>query len=98
MDDEKFIRDLAVQMLTKIGYEVSVAADGDQAIEMYRQAQETAKPFDIVIMDLTVPGGVGGRAQRSDRGRQQRGLALHRELVVAGGRGRVREIADGHDE
>jgi PAS domain S-box-containing protein len=61
MDDEKIIRDLAVQMLGKIGYEVSVAIDGDQAIEMYRQAQKTGKPFDIVIMDLTVPGGMGGK-------------------------------------
>jgi CheY-like chemotaxis protein len=38
MDDEKFIRDLAIQMLTKIGYEVSVATDGNHAIEMFRQA------------------------------------------------------------
>ena len=38
MDDEEFIRDLAIQMLSEIGYEVSVANDGDQAIGMYRQA------------------------------------------------------------
>ena len=61
MDDEEFIRDLALQMLSKIGYEVSVAHDGDQAIEMYRQAQKSGKPFDTVIMDLTVPGGMGGK-------------------------------------
>ena len=61
MDDEEFIRDLAIQMLTKIGYEVSVATDGNQAIEMFRQAQKTEEPFDIVIMDLTVPGGMGGK-------------------------------------
>jgi PAS domain S-box-containing protein len=61
MDDEEFIRDLAIQMLTKIGYEVSVATDGNHAIEMFRQAQKTEEPFDIVIMDLTVPGGMGGK-------------------------------------
>ena len=61
MDDEEFIRDLAIQMLTKIGFEVSVANDGGRAIEMYRQAQTSGKPFDIVIMDLTVPGGMGGK-------------------------------------
>jgi CheY-like chemotaxis protein len=61
MDDEKFIRDLAIQMLGKIGYEVSVANDGDQAIELYRQAQKRGNPFDTVILDLTVPGGMGGK-------------------------------------
>ena len=61
MDDEEFIRDLAIQMLSKIGYEVTVANGGNQAIEMYRQAQKTGEPFDIVIMDLTIPGGMGGK-------------------------------------
>ena len=61
MDDEVFIRDLAIQMLSKIGYEVSVANDGNQAIEMYRQAQKLGESFDTVIMDLTVPGGMGGK-------------------------------------
>jgi PAS domain S-box-containing protein len=61
MDDEEFIRDVAIQMLSKIGYEVLVANDGNQAIEMYRQAQKSGEPFDIVIMDLTIPGGMGGK-------------------------------------
>ena len=61
MDDEKFIREVAIQMLSKIGYEVAVADDGNQAVEMYRQAQKSGEPFDTVIMDLTVPGGMGGK-------------------------------------
>ena len=61
MDDEEFIRDVAMQMLSKIGYEVSTANDGNQTIEMYRQAQKSGEPFDIVIMDLTIPGGMGGK-------------------------------------
>ena len=61
MDDEGFIRDVATKMLSKIGYEVSAANDGNQAIEMYRQAQRSGKPFDTVIMDLTIPGGMGGK-------------------------------------
>ena len=61
MDDEKFIREVAIHMLTKIGYEVAVADDGNQAVEMYRQAQQSGEPFDMVIMDLTVPGGMGGK-------------------------------------
>ena len=61
MDDEEFIRDVAIQMLSMIGYEVSVANDGNQAIEMYSQAQQSGEPFDTVIMDLTIPGGMGGK-------------------------------------
>jgi CheY-like chemotaxis protein len=48
-------------MLSKIGYEVTVAEDGNQAVEMYRQAQKSGEPFVTVIMDLTVPGGMGGK-------------------------------------
>ena len=61
MDDEEFIRDVAIQMLKKMGYEVAAARDGDEAIDMYRQAKTMGKPFDIVIMDLTIPGGMGGK-------------------------------------
>ncbi len=61
MDDEDFIREVASQMLYKLGYEVSVAKDGNEAIEIYRQAQQSKQPFDAVIMDLTVPGGMGGK-------------------------------------
>jgi len=61
MDDEKFIHEVAVQMLSKMGYAVSVAHDGSEAIDMYRQAQNSGDPFDLVIMDLTVPGGMGGK-------------------------------------
>src|SRR5210317_1278096 len=61
MDDEEFIHEVAIQMLSKIGYVVSVANDGNEAIEMYRQAQKAGDPFDLVIMDLTVPGGMGGK-------------------------------------
>ena len=61
MDDEKFIREVAIQILRKMGYEVAVANDGHETVEMYRQAQESGEPFDTVIMDLTVPGGMGGK-------------------------------------
>jgi PAS domain S-box-containing protein len=61
MDDEESIREVAIQMLSKIGYEVALANDGKQAIAMYEQAQKSGEPFDIVIMDLTIPGGMGGK-------------------------------------
>ncbi|MFQ5809973.1 MAG: response regulator [Armatimonadota bacterium] len=61
MDDEEMVRDVAARMLTHLGYEVECAADGTEAIDMYRQALESEEPFDAVIMDLTVPGAMGGR-------------------------------------
>ncbi|MBI5572253.1 MAG: PAS domain S-box protein [Desulfomonile tiedjei] len=60
MDDEALIRDLVQEMLSLLGYEVVVARDGVEAIEQYRIAREAARPFDVVVMDLTVPGGLGG--------------------------------------
>ena len=60
MDDEQMIRDMASQMLSHLGHDVITAADGDQAVKVYRQAQEDNTPFDMAIMDLTIPGGKGG--------------------------------------
>ncbi len=61
MDDEEMIRDVATKMLEKSGYRVETAIGGRKAIEMYQQAVEAGKPFDVVIMDLTIPGGIGGK-------------------------------------
>jgi PAS domain S-box-containing protein len=60
MDDERLIRGIARDMLKRAGYEVAVAADGKEAIAKYREAFEAGKKFDAVILDLTVPGGMGG--------------------------------------
>ena len=61
MDDEELIRDLASELLTALGYEVVLAKDGAEAVALYRRGMETNRPFDLVIMDLTVPGGMGGQ-------------------------------------
>ncbi|MFC1712210.1 ATP-binding protein [Candidatus Poribacteria bacterium] len=61
MDDDEVVRELAHEMLSNIGYRVTVARDGSEAIELYRKAEDLEHPFDAVIMDLTVPGGMGGR-------------------------------------
>jgi PAS domain S-box-containing protein len=61
MDDEEIIRDSAGRILQTAGYEVELATDGSEAIELYRKAAQAGKPFDVVIMDLTVPGGLGGK-------------------------------------
>ena len=62
IDDEDFIRDLASAMLVKLGYEVALAEDGQTALAMYRDALEAGAAFNAVILDLTVPGGMGGKA------------------------------------
>jgi CheY-like chemotaxis protein/anti-sigma regulatory factor (Ser/Thr protein kinase) len=61
MDDEDVVRDIAGEILKEIGYEVEIAKDGREALELYRTAEESARPFDVVIMDLTIPGGMGGK-------------------------------------
>ncbi len=60
MDDEEIIREACWNFLTELGYETEVAEDGEKAVELYKQAIEEARPFDIIILDLTVPGGMGG--------------------------------------
>ena len=61
MDDEEMIRDLICHMLNRLGYEIEVARHGEEAIQLYRSAKESGQPFDAVILDLTVPGGMGGK-------------------------------------
>ena len=60
MDDEEMVRHVAGEMLNKLGYSVGFARDGAEAIELYKSAKESDQPFDVVIMDLTIPGGMGG--------------------------------------
>ncbi|MFC1718487.1 PAS domain S-box protein [Candidatus Poribacteria bacterium] len=61
MDDEMQIRDLVSHMLSGIGYKVTTAVDGAEAIEIYKEAMESGDPFDAAIIDLTIPGGMGGK-------------------------------------
>lgn len=61
MDDEEVVRNVASSMLASLGYDVELAKDGDEAVRLYREARQAGKPYDAVIMDLTVPGGKGGK-------------------------------------
>jgi len=61
VDDEETIRELLHAELTDIGYEVELASDGAETLERYMKARESGNPFDAVIMDLTIPGGMGGK-------------------------------------
>jgi len=55
------IRDLRHRILSRLDYEPGLAADGNEAIEMYQEALKSDRPYEIVILDLTVKGGLGGK-------------------------------------
>lgn len=61
MDDDAMLRDIAGAQLEHLGHEVVVVPDGDTAIERYKELLNTGKHIDIIIMDLTIPGGMGGQ-------------------------------------
>ncbi|MBW2644421.1 MAG: response regulator, partial [Deltaproteobacteria bacterium] len=61
MDDEESIRNLSKQRLSRLGYESELAKDGAQAIELYKKSMDFGQPFDAVILDLTIKGGMGGK-------------------------------------
>ena len=60
MDDDDIIRAMATKLLRRFGLEVVCAGDGTEMVEKYREASTAGRPFSIVVMDLTVPGGMGG--------------------------------------
>ena len=61
MDDEEIVRKVVCDMLTYLGYEGIEARDGDEAVRLYAASREERKDIDAVIMDLTIPGGMGGK-------------------------------------
>ncbi len=60
MDDEEVIRQSAAEQLQQLGYQVEVAQNGEELIEKYTDEEEIGETFDLVILDLTIPGGMGG--------------------------------------
>jgi len=61
MDDEQFICDLACSILKRYGYFATAVRDGATAVGEYARAQASGEPYALVILDLTIPGGMGGR-------------------------------------
>jgi signal transduction histidine kinase/ActR/RegA family two-component response regulator len=81
MDDEDAIRILAARMLENRGYEVAGARDGAEAIALFEKAKATGRNFDAVLLDLTVPGGMGGK----ECAVRLRALDLSVPLIVSSG-------------
>ncbi len=61
MDDEETVREIAIEFLEHLGYEGVGTGSGQEALEAYREASAGGRPFSAVIMDLTIPGGMGGK-------------------------------------
>jgi PAS domain S-box-containing protein len=61
MDDEEALRKLLTRILERLGYEVECARDGAEAIELFQKAKDSGRLFDALLLDLTIPGGMGGR-------------------------------------
>ncbi len=62
MDDEEPIRVMTRTLLERLGLEATVTSDGGEAVRQYALARVNGQPFDVVVMDLTVPGAMGGAA------------------------------------
>lgn len=61
MDDEEMLRKVAKAQLSMLGHGVVLVADGEQAVVKYQELQSSGTPVDLVLMDLTIPGGMGGQ-------------------------------------
>ena len=61
MDDDDVIRDMARIALKKLGYKVEAACNSEEAIELYKKSMDAGNPFDVVILDFTIPGGIGAK-------------------------------------
>ena len=81
MDDDESVARVLKRMLKKLGYEVVTVPDGAWALEEYRKAKESGRPFDVVIMDLTIPGGMGGK----EAGKQLKELDPRARAIVSSG-------------
>lgn len=61
MDDEDMVGEIACQMLGYLGFEAMRVTDGADAVREYKENRENGVPYSAVIVDLTVPGGMGGK-------------------------------------
>ena len=81
MDDEEMIRNVTGAQLKNIGHKAILVKDGTEAIARYQQQDKEGRPIDLVIMDLTIPGGMGGQ----EAAKQLHLLAPEAKLIVTSG-------------
>ena len=81
LEDEDSVGETISRMLTQIGYDIVLTKDGNDAVTFYRAALTTSEPFDAVIMDLTIRGGMGGK----DTMQQLREIDPHITAIVSSG-------------
>jgi CheY-like chemotaxis protein len=81
MDDEESIRTLGKRVLEKMGFLVTAVSDGADCVQSYREAYQSGRPFDFVILDLTVPSGMGGEEAMAELRRIDPGV---RAIVSSG--------------
>lgn len=60
MDDDELLRSLSWQLLAELGHDPAVTCHGQETLERYQEAMAAGNPFNIVILDLTIRGGMGG--------------------------------------
>ena len=65
MDDDSAVRTVVSQLLKNSGYTVVCTSSGEETLESYSSAMARQTPFDVVVMDLTIPGGMGGKEAMS---------------------------------
>jgi PAS domain S-box-containing protein len=61
MDDDQAVLEIATQMLNMMGFKTETATNGQEAVALYKKAQKDGRPFGVVMLDLTIPGGMGGK-------------------------------------
>jgi len=81
LEDEATVSTVIQSMLKRIGYLVTATHDGTEAVQIWQEAQAAGKPFDLGILDLTIPGGMGG----AETARQLRTIDPHALLVASSG-------------
>ena len=81
MDDDEMIRDLASEILGELGYEIETCVKGGDAVLQYKAAMDAGAPFSAVIMDLTIPGEMGGK----EAAKHILGIDPKAKLIVSSG-------------
>jgi PAS domain S-box-containing protein len=90
MDDEEMVRNVGRVMLEELGYEVVCVENGDEAVRLFQESQHTPEPIDLIIMDLTIPGGMGGK----ETAQKILQIDPHAKIIVSSGYSNDPVLAD----